>query len=344
MTISLRQAFGTSGDDRPWGGLPSGVTLSSVGSDRMVMIDSGSTDFIRTPAQVDDNGNTSLGYRRLDDTASGGASEWLISWQTVATFSSVNATTLSQGQWNGCCIRNSKFYAGFYDEGNAFSHASGAGSYLLRADLVTGAIEAVFRLDESNVTVLSAANARNTMTPTGSKFWEVLTSGNIKFWYDSQVSVGSPTIPGIAFVEFGTDGSTVASQGLRASYEGDVNSYVMGNQELRPVYVAADESFVVMDNDSGSDYWIHAEGEGILQLPILSTSDSEVQRWIQSFLNAGDSAALLTFNAISDTFVSLRSAIQLNRVETQYALKYVSRTDLDRFFKETLENMTGVTI
>lgn len=346
MTTSLKQAFGGAASEAPWASFPLGITASYTGSDRMMMIDAASTDFIRTPAQVQDLGNTSLGYRRVDQTASGGPSEWLISWQTIATFSSVVANDLAQGQWGGSCIKNGKFYAGFYDSANAYSDVNGAGSYVVRADLTSGAIEAVFRLSELVPTVVTASIVESTFEAVSDSclFWEVLASGNIKFWYGDAGTLGPQAVTGFAFVEFGSDGSTVASESLIGSYEGDASSYILGaSQNLRPVYVAADESFVLLDADNNNS-WVWIDSIGMVQLPTNTTSTSEVQRWVRVLTNGASSLSLRISNPISDSFVSIRTVLQLNRYESGYALKYVARADLDRFFKTSLENFVGVSL
>lgn len=344
---SATDFFITGGSNDPFGPLPKGVTVSSVGSDRMIMIDNTETDFIRTPLKVQDNTLLNLGYRRVDQTGSGGASEWVISWTTIATFSSINVNTLANGQWGGCCIKDSKFYAGFYDQNNAYGDAGGPGSYVLRADLITGTIEDVFRIDETLPTAVAGSGVSQSFTASTVHFWEVLDNGNIKLWYDSNWSESPLTIDGIAYLEYNSDGSVLVDEGNVGDYDGDSQTYIMGTETLLPAYVSEDQKVILLDNiTTSNDYWLLIDDDtykGIIDIP-NSTSGSEVQRFITMLIAVSRNTSASTHNIISDEFVTCRAIIQDGVVQSQYSLKYLNRTGLDLFLKETIKNLTGINL
>lgn len=340
MAISLKNAYGGGGSGY-FPEVPRNVTTDPTSSQRIMMINNTSTDFMRFPSDDNDNTLFNLGYRRIDSKGSGGVSEWLVSWQEIATFLSISVNDVANSTWGSSCIRNGKFYAIFQSGTNSGALESGRPFYV-KCNLSTGAIESVVRLDEANITLVSSGSWISSVGRDG--FWEVKNNGNFVFYFRPTYSTGTSLTKGVPVIEIDPDGVTVVSETEIGEYEGTLPDFG-GDSTFEPKYTSEDGKMIFLrsnaDNgvhfifvdDNSDEYYInipsHFLGIG------TDTLSAE-------FLDRLEAFGQGRYNVISDSFVSLLCDFGNGLATT--LVKFVSRQDLDDYFRGVLFKITGKTI
>lgn len=316
---------------------PSGDGFDYTTSARMIPI-AGTTDTLRVPSDVSDNGNTSLGYRRMDYQGSGGASEWLVSWSTLATFAGLDATTLSANTWSSSVIRNGKAYLGVYISNSIVTN----GSYVVRVDLTTGVIEAFTRVDDSNNTVMTLTQAYSIFKSTDISLqvvWDITDEGYLR--YVCPQTNSARTVEGIAVVVMDTDYSTIISQDI---YFDNDQSYSFTPHQV--TYFTQDLSLVVGCNANGTVAWLGSPGLGSIAIS-MTNDNGGLQMRTGAFLNN-----FMDFNEVDTVATHMNGASVAfkrqygNGSDTNASVKtsrmQAPRSDVDTYLKELFKVYTGV--
>lgn len=338
MAISLKNAYGGGGSGY-FPEVPRNVTTDPTSSQRIMMINDSSTDFIRFPAENNNNTLFNLGYRRIDSKGSGGVSEWLVSWQEIATFLSISVNDVANSTWGSACIRNGKFYALFLS-GTASGSLENGRPFYVKCDLGTGAIESVVELQHTNVTLINQGNFYGLHND---GFWEVKNNGNFVFYFRPSFSLTAGT-GGIPIIEMDADGVTVVSETEVGEYAGVLPDYGT-DTSFEPTYASEDGKimfcrsqqangvhFLFVD-DNDDEFYInipaHFLGSG------TDTLSSEFMSRLEAFGND-------RYNVVSDSFVSL--LCDFGDALATTIIKFTNRSDLDEYFRGVLFKITGKTI
>jgi len=250
-------------------GNPPGSSLESTGHSRFYPIFN-TVDSIRVPEDPFVAGTATLGYRREDATGSGGGSEWLIDWTAIATFTGATLTTLDDAKWHSSTIKTGKIYLGLFDAADAIGN--GAVSYICRADLTTGTIEAVTEIQSTNITAVGSANVDTAMdgTNNASVFWDITDAGNLRMLFNTSSSAN--TTKGVALVELTSDFVTLSVETIFFDYAStfgmDISSFPIAyfTKNLK-VFVAGDVN----------DLRLIVPGNGVISIA-SSTNDSTLMQ------------------------------------------------------------------
>jgi hypothetical protein len=334
---------GSSGTPDGFPPTPAGNSLESTGHTRFYPIAS-SVDSIRVPQSPFSAGTATLGYRREDATGSGGASEWLIDWTAIAAFTGWTLTTLDDAKFHTSCIRSGKIYIGFYDAANAGS--GGAVSYICRADLTTGAIEAVTLIDSAAIStsVIPAASVAIAMDGTVDDcvFWDISSTGNLRMAF--KTSGSALTSKGISFVELQSDFATVVTEVVYFDYASTFGFSVPSNKNV--AYFADDLSFFLTGDTT--DIKLVVPSHGVISIA-SSTNESFImqgQSMFAAMVSTEFSATVNVFHHVTDTAIEIRrhmtSVTSETNGERAVTRMEVNRAEIDNYGRELAEKYAGI--
>ena len=308
----------------------------------------GTTDSIRVPYGTEDTGVNTLGYRRVDK-ASGGASEWLIDWNAIASFTGGTLNLLDDGVYSGNChITDTKLYFGFQDvlEGITNRHYS----YLVKADLVTGAIESVTPITAAPTTVTysnsSSGTSRETTfngdTATAPFWWEIDDTEQLIVYYNATTS--SESNKGIARVVYSSDLTTVIEEEILFD-----TSQAVAQSFQYVDYVSEDGEIIVAHNSTNILIGISSTLQVVsLDHDLFLTGIGNVVSRLSSSFRS--SSGFRQFNCLTQGAIAIArecTTVTGNAVSNSnnnIVRPFITREDLDKFLKEVVFQISGVLI
>lgn len=317
-----------------------------VGSVRTIVI-AGTTDSIRVPYVVEDAGVAGLGYRRVS-AVSGNPSEWVIDWNAIASFTGGTLSLLDDAVYSGNCqVTDDKIYFGFQDilEGITNRHYS----YLVKADLVTGAIESVTPITAEPTVItwsnssqfLSRETTFNGDTSTAPFWWEIDATGQLIAYYNASTSV--ETNKGYSRVVYSADLTTVVSEEIFFDTSATID------QVLQYVdYVTEDGKVVVTHNSTTIVIGI-PETLQVITLDnslFLMPNSNVMTKLAKSFRSTN----IRQFNCLTQGAVAIgrecdnSSSNALSNAINNVIRPFVLREDLDAYIKEIVFEWTGEVI
>lgn len=310
---------------------PLGNGVDFLSSSKGYEVD-GTDDLIVFPVARVDAGNTTAGYIRANKTGSGGTFEWIINWSTIATAKSWNAATLSSGAWGKSVVKDGNIYIGFFDIGGASGTANT--SWIVKADIDTGVIDTVLRIDPTNAATVNTLTVDETMKDSDFNFWEVLATGEHFFAYPT--SSTTQVKKGIGVLKYASDLTTINDSGV-------VFTSTDPNRTFQPTSVTYKtvDSSLYMGRSSATVLWIGSPLEGFIN---ISTSNLE-----------GESGALIAlmgildepryfFHIFNEDNVFLNRHVNIGASLHSRIRSIVRRDDLDKYIKAVFTNYTGVVL
>lgn len=312
-----------------------------VGSVRTIVI-AGTTDSVRIPYDVEDAGVNALGYRRVS-AVSGAPSEWIIDWNAIASFTGGTLSLLDDGVYSGNCqVTDDKIYFGFQDvqEGITNRHYS----YLVKADLATGAIESVTPITaeptainwSNSISGTSRETTFNGDTATATFWWEIDDTEQLIVYYNASTS--SETNKGYAKVVYSADLTTVVSEEIFFDTSATID------QVLQYVdYVTEDGKVVVAHNSTVIVI-------GIPETKQVITFDNStflMSSNVLAKLGRSSASTTRTFNCLTQGAVAIAretdssASASLSNGFKKIVRPFVLRGDLDAWLKEIVFEWSG---
>jgi hypothetical protein len=323
-------------------GLPSlpdaAGTIDPTGSSRHLSME-GTTDTIRMPHSNRHTSNPALGYRRIDKFEDGGSSEWIISWTEVAAFKGAAVGSVQYDYWHSCIVKGAYIYIGMYDINSAFG---AAGSWVIKADVVTGAIISMDKLVAGDGVFSGLLNAFYSATGI-MDFWEVLDDGSYLFYLGASLPSNAYTYKGIVKANVSSDGLTVLSSesffatNSPSSSVLDQVSYATKDGEILVSYSSLSVVIVSLPT-TGHVLTIYRNNL------LLSSAD-----FINVLANNGASTAP-KFNMLSDSMVGIARNLDddtgtaISNGYVNIVRPHVNREVLDDYLRQLVLSFSGIEV
>ena len=312
---------------------PNGAGIESTASYRLFPL-AGTTDAIRVPNASQDTLSPGLGYRRVDATGSGSASEWLISWQSIAAFTGWTLSDLQLGYWQRACVRGDKIYLGFYDVVGVSGQIS---SWICRAALDTGTIEAVTRIHPAALSIAAIPSVVDQcLGPGHSAFWDITAQGHLRIAISNSASTGQRR--GMTFLELQPDYATPVIDEIYFDNTNGVSWAASAGTQ----YFTDDTSIFLAKAATG--FCLVVPGHGVLNISTQAALMSE-SSWLSTLFSEFWSGSSALGNHINGDVLSqaqMFNTFGAPALRNTRSRANVSRADTDAYLKQIVYALSGV--